>query len=64
MNHGLASLRQDFEVDLHIGWRDQALRLFRPFDEKDTVAVELVAESGRFPLLFVVQTVQIEVAQV
>jgi len=61
---GDASLRQDLQRDLQIGRRQQPGGLFRPLDQADVAAIEFVAETGGFPLGFILESVQVEVAQV
>ena len=51
-------------MNFHIRQRQQAGRFFRPFDQQDTGAIELVAKTCGLPFFFARQPVQIEVAQV
>lgn len=62
MNDSTAPLLQNDEIDRDVGRRNG--RFFRPFDEKNIVAIELIAESRLFPFILVLQAIQIKVAQV
>ena len=64
VNFNFAALIQDFETDFHVGLRNQTWRFSRPFDEKNVVPIKLIAESGCFPFILIVKTVQIKVTQV
>ncbi len=62
MNDSTAPLLQNDEIDRDVGRRNG--RFFWPFDEKNIVAVEFIAESRLLPFILVLQAIQIKVAQV
>ena len=61
---GLASSIGDGQTQRQIGWRQIVARAFRPFDEADSVALEVFIEPCIKVFFRLVESIEIKVVQV